>query len=226
MSPAADRATRSSARGLAWASILVGVGACSVGQGEGFIRSDDLFVDNCWKGPFDLRPTFFGANPFADTLTIRVQRGEQDILVSDGFTMLVYNTSAIRASGLDVELPLGLPVGVSPVGFPLPEVPQTPAASLSLYLNNSCRSQNTQLYAVSGNVTFTRLFSGDLNEEDSEDRITDGFFTATVVDTRYAVPLEDAEGNPGYTYPEERMSDVEGAFNFVFHRGTPAQPFP
>jgi hypothetical protein len=224
--PAADRATWTSARGLAGAGILLGVAACSVGQGEGSMHSDVLFVDNCWKGPFDLRPTFFGANPFADTLTIRVQRGEQDILVSDGFTMLVYNTSAIRDSGLGMALPLGLPVGVTPVGFPLPEVPQSPAASLSLYLNNSCRSQNSQLYAVSGSVTFTRLFSGDLNEENSEDRITDGFFTATVVDTRFAIPIEDAEGNPTYTYPEERMSDVEGDFNFVFHRGTPAQPFP
>ena len=140
--------------------------------------------------------------------------------------MLVYNTSAIRESGLGMELPLGLPVGVTPVGFPLPEVPEPPAASLSLYLNNSCRAQNSQLYAVSGNVTFTRLFSGDLNEENSEDRITEGFFTATVVDTRFAMPTEDAEGNPTYAYPADRMSEVEGAFNFVFHRGTPAQPFP
>lgn len=225
MSPASYRPSRS-ARGVAIASIVLGVGACSVGQGEGFISSDDLFVDNCWQGAFDLRPTFFGANPFADTLTIRVQRGEQDILVSDGFTMLVYNTSEIRESSLGQMLPLGLPVGVTPVGFPLPEVPRAPAASLSLYLNNSCRSQNSQLYSVSGNVTFTRLFSGDLNEDNSEDRITEGSFSATVVDTRYAIPTEDAAGNPAYTYPPERMSDVEGAFDFVFHRGTPAQPFP
>lgn len=226
MSPAATRASSASARGLARATLPFLVAACSVGQGEGYIRSDDLFVDECWKGPFDLRPTFFGANPFADTLTIRVQRGEQDILVSDGITMLVYNTSAIRESGLRMALPLGLPVGVSPVGFPLPEVPTPPAASLSLYLNNSCRAQNSQLYAVSGSVTFARLFSGDLNEDNSEDRITEGFFNATVVDTRYAIATQDDAGNPTFTYPEDRMSEVEGAFTFVFHRGTPAQPFP
>jgi hypothetical protein len=214
------------ARGLAWASILLSVGACSVGQGEGSMYSENLFVDNCWDGEFDLRPTFFGANPFADTLTIRVQRGEQDILVSDGFTMLVYNTSAVRELPPNTDLPLGLPEGVTPVGFPLPEVPRRPAASLSLYLNNSCRAQNSQLYAVSGNVRFTRLFSGDLNEENSEDRITDGTFEAIVADTRFAIPTEDAEGNPTYSFPEERTSTVAGDFNFVFHRGTPAQPFP
>jgi hypothetical protein len=117
-------------------------------------------------------------------------------------------------------------VGVAPVGFPLPPTPNPPAATLSLYLNNSCRSQNTVLSSVRGTVTFTKLFSGDLNEENSDDRITDGSFRATVVDPRHAIPDTDAEGNPTYTYPDEWSSEVEGEFNFVFHRGTPAQPFP
>lgn len=205
---------------------LVGGFGCSVGQGVGYVRSDDLYVDQCYQGPFDLQPTFFGANPFEDTLTIRVQRGERDILVSDGLTMLVYNVSAVRRSALDTELPLGLPVGVSPLGYPLPADPNPPAATLSLFLNNSCRSQNSVLSAVSGGVTFTKLFSGNLNEENSDDRITDGSFHATVVDPRRAVSDTDADGNPTFTYPEEWTSEIEGSFNFVFHRGTPAQPFP
>jgi hypothetical protein len=207
------------------AALLGGLG-CSVGQGVGYVSSDDLYVDQCYEGPFDLQPTFFGANPYEDTLTIRVQRGEQDILVSDGFTMLVYNVSAVRQSALGTELPLGLPVGVSPLGFPLPEVPNPPAATLSLYLNNSCRSQNSVLSAVRGSVTFTKLFSGNPNEENSDDRITDGSFRATVVDPQRAVSDTDADGNPTYTYPDEWTSEIDGAFNFVFHRGTPAQPFP
>jgi hypothetical protein len=211
---------------LALLAAVAGAFGCSVGQGVGFVRSDDLYVDECYEGPFDLRPTFFGANPFEDTLTIRVQRGERDILVSDGFTMLVYNVSAVRNSALDTELPLGLPVGVSPLGFPLPEVPNPPAATLTLFLNNSCRSQNSALSAVSGGVTFSKLFSGNPNEENSDDRITSGSFHATVVDPRRAVSDTDADGNPTYTYPDEWTSEVDGAFNFVFHRGTPAQPFP
>jgi hypothetical protein len=205
---------------------LLGALGCSVGQGEGSVRSDLLFVDNCWRGPFDLRPTFFGANPFDDTLTIRVQRGERDIAVSDGFTMLVYEVPTIRTALLNQELPLGLPIGVAPLGYPLPDVPDPPAATMSLYLNNSCRSQNAQLSAVNGFVQFTQLFSGDPNEENSEDRITEGFFRATVVDPRDAMPGVDENGNSTYVYPEERMSEVSGSFNFVFHRGTPAQPFP
>jgi hypothetical protein len=215
--------------GLAGAFLLFIAGAspaCSVGQGEGYVRSDNLLVDNCWQGPFDLRPTFFGANPFDDTLTLRVQRGERDILVSDGFTMLVYDVALIRESLLDTELTLGLPIGVSPIGFPLPERPSRPNATLSLYLNNSCRAQNSQLLAVSGTVTFTRLFSGDPNEENSVDRITEGWFQATVVDPRHAVAADGDEGGALFTYPSEWTSEIEGSFNFVFHRGTPAQPFP
>lgn len=200
--------------------------ACSVGQGDGSLQSEMLFVEGCWEGDFDLRPTFFAANPFDDTLTIRIQRGERDIGVSDGFTMLVYDVPGIRRSGLGQELPVGLPVGVSPLGFPLPPVPDPPAASFSLYLNNSCRSQNAQLLAVSGTVIFDKLFSGDANEENSDDRLTEGRFEVTVVDPRDARIVEGPGGQMTYEYPPERRSFLQGHFDFVFHRGTPAQPFP
>lgn len=205
--------------------ILLGAG-CSVGQGAGNVTSEELYVDNCYEGPFNLRPTFFAANPFGGALTIRVQRGEQDVQVSDGFTMLVYDVATVRQSMLGMPLRLGLPVGVSPLGFPLPEVPDPPGATLSLYLNNSCRSQNAQLSAVDGTVQFTKLFSGDPNEEDAEDRLTEGSFHAFVVDPRHAMPRADDETGAAYFYPEEFVSEIDGDFSFVFHRGTPAQPFP
>ena len=210
-----------------WAALWAAAGvACSVGEGTGFVTSEDLYVQDCWEGAFDLRPTFFGANPFMDTLTIRVQRGEREIQVSDGFTMLVYDVPTIRSSFIEQELLLGLPIGVSPLGFPLPDVPIQPAATLSLYLNNSCVGQSSQLLAVNGGVTFIKLFSGDLNEENSEARITEGNFWADVADPRTAVPAPEGESEDGrpYTYPHQ--SRIEGAFKFVFHRGTPAQPFP
>jgi hypothetical protein len=200
-------------------------GGCSVGQGEGSVTSDELYVDNCYKGPFNLRPTFFAANPFADTLTIRVQRGEQDVPVSDGFMLLVYDVSIVRKS-MGVPLTLGLPVNVSPLGFPLPDVPNAPGATLSLYLNNSCRSQNAQLSAVEGTVTFAKLFSGDPNEDNAEDRLTEATFDAVVVDPRHARAVESDGEGPSYEYPPMYKSRIVGDFSFVFHRGTPAQPFP
>jgi hypothetical protein len=220
---------RALARGLLASALLasaLGGFGCSVGQGEGSATSADLYVPACWEGPFDLRPTFFGANPFDDTLTIRVQRGEREIGVSDGYTMLISNVQAVRTFGLDTDLPLGLPLGVTPFGYPLPPLPNPPAASLTLYLNNSCRRQNSLLYSVSGSVRFSKLFSGDLSEENAEDRITRGSFSAVLVDPRDAVPDLSADAGVPYRYPSSRTSVLEGDFDFVFHRGIPAQPFP
>lgn len=200
---------------------------CSVGEGEGFVRSERLFVDGCWEGGFDLRPTFFAANPFEDDLTIRVQRGEEDVLVSDGVTLLIQGVEEIRREGLGQRLELGLPRGVAPVGFPLPTTPSTALASMSLYLNDSCRNQNAALSAVGGWVRFDTLFSGNPNEDEVEDRVTNGRFEAVLIDPRDAVAIEGAsEAEPLFEYPEDRTSRVEGEFSFVFHRGTPAQPFP
>jgi hypothetical protein len=208
------------------ALVVMAATACSVGQGTGNLRSTDLFVQDCWEGEFDLKPTFFGANPFDDTLTIRIQRGERDIQVSDGFTMLVYDVPLIRSSLLEQALPLGLPVGVSPLGYPLPETQNPPMATLSLYLNNTCAGQNSQLLAVTGEVTFVKLFSGDLNEETSDDRITEGNFWADVTDPRTAEPAPEGSEDGPFFYPYMYKSRIEGEFSFVFHRGTPAQPFP
>jgi hypothetical protein len=207
------------------AGAIAGLG-CSVGQGEGSATSDDLYVPGCWEGPFDLGPTFFGANPFDDTLTIRVQRGEREIGVSDGFTMLINNVRAVRSLGLNTALPLGLPLGVTPFGYPLPPLPNPPVASLTLYLNNSCRRQNSLLYSVGGSVTFTKLFSGDPSEENAQDRITQGTFSAIVVDPRDAVPSTSPDAGAPYSFPSSRTSVLQGDFDFVFHRGIPAQPFP
>lgn len=212
-------------RGLLAAALGCWVSGCSVGEGEGFVHSDVLFVNECYRGEFNLQPDFFGANPYDDTLTIRIQRGQQEIQVSDGLTLLVNQLSYARMH-LGEPLDVGLPVGVAPLGYPLPSSPMPPAASLSLYLNSSCRSQNSVLTAYRGSVIFNQLFSGNLNEENAVNRVTQGTFSVTVVDTHDAVPRDASDGGPAYEFPEARSSEITGGFNFVFHRGTPAQPFP
>ena len=201
------------------------VSGCSVGEGDGFVHSDVLFVNECYRGEFNLQPDFFGANPYDDTLTIRIQRGQQEIQVSDGLTLLVNKLSYARMH-LGEELSVGLPVGVAPLGYPLPATPMPPDTSLTLYLNSSCRGQNSVLTAYSGSVIFTQLFSGNLNEENAVNRVTQGTFRVSVVDTHDALPRDSSDGGPAYEFPADRSSEITGGFNFVFHRGTPAQPFP
>lgn len=191
---------------------------CTTGEGEGEVKSDRLFVDECWNGPFDLKPTFFGANPYRDTLMIRIQRGDNIEEVSDGLIVLVNDVPGIRANGIDKPQRVGLPPGVSPPGVPITFDPDPAGVHLSLYLHDTCHRQNGTLHALDGTITFESLFSGDLNEDDADERLTSASFEAVFADPRDM--LSDG------TIAPERMSTVSGWFRFFFERGQPAQPFP
>ena len=189
---------------------------CTVGEGEGRVSSDHIWVDGCWDGAFDLKPDFFGVNPDeGESLTIRVQRGDNIEDMSDGLIVLVNDLPEIRKK-LGQDLPVGLPRGVSPSGVPIEFNPDPPKISLSLYLHNSCHLQNGTIYSISGTINFSSLFSGDPNESSSEDRLTDATFDANFADPR---ELVDAEN------PDEVTSRVTGNFHFFFQRGQPSQPF-
>lgn len=184
---------------LALAAASLVLGACTTGEGQGSVQSDRLFVKNCWDGPFDLQPDFFASIPFANTQQIRVQRGDRSIEVSDGVLLVVNDVAKIRESQLGVPIPLGLPIGVKPPGFPPRVEIVPPQVSLSLYLYATCHLQNGGLNSVSGTITFTHLFSGDRNENNAEERLTEAHFDALVTDPRDAklVPASGAGGAPG-----------------------------
>jgi hypothetical protein len=190
--------------------------SCSIGEGSGSVRSDRIQAGRCWDGPIDLEPSFFAANPFENTVNLRIQRGEEAVGVSDGVSIVVNDVRGVRRTRLRQRLSLGLPEGVRPLGYPLVVEPTPPDASLSLYLNNSCRNQSVTLYAQGGWIQFEQLFSGDPNEDRPQDRLTAGSFHAELVD--YSPPSSDDEAGTG--------GILDGEFRFVFQRGTPAQPFP
>jgi len=192
--------------------------ACSTAEGEGEVKSDKLYVEDCWNGPFNLDPTFFGANPYRDSLTIRIQHGDNLEEVSDGLIVLVNDIGTIRGEELGAELDVGLPPGVSPPGVPVKLLADPPRVHLSLYLHDTCHEQNGTLYSTSGKITFDALFSGDPNESNADDRLTEARFDATFGDPRHV--LSNGEIDP------ERSSRVTGWFRFYFQRGQPAQPFP
>ncbi len=209
----------SRARWSLWCAVGFGLAqlACTTAEGDGAVHSDRLFVEGCWNGGYDLKPTFFAVNPYRDTQLIRIQRGEDIEEVSDGLIVLVNNVDGIRSGQLGRPIAVGLPSGVQPVGTPKREF-ESPLVSLTLYLHQTCHEQNGALYAVQGNISFTELFSGDPNETNGDDRLTEASFDATFVDPRDA----NADG----TYPPGRTSRVTGWFRFFFQRGQPAQPFP
>jgi hypothetical protein len=197
---------------------LLACSACTTGEGEGWVRSEQLFVERCWNGPFDLGPDFFGVVPHEDrALFIRVQRSDNNQEVSDGLIVLVHDLQNIRNNELGQPLTVGLPVGVSPPGVPIVRHPDPPRVNLTLYLHDTCHGQTADLYSIGGTITFSSLFSGDLNEHDSSDRLTEARFTADFADPRKA----EADGS----YREGLVSNVQGYFKFYFQRGQPAQPF-
>jgi hypothetical protein len=207
-SPAARAALRLLA---AVASPPLALLGCTTGEGEGWVRSDPLYVERCWDGPFDLQPTFFGGDPNGDSLVLRVQRGDNLREVSDGLTVLVEDLPSIRENSLGAPIPIGLPA----------EGGAAAPVSLSLYLHDTCHEQNGALYAISGTITFASLFSGDRNETDADDRLTEASFSAEVVNASDVLAMSAEGGGEGV-----RTSLVEGEFRFFFQRGQPAQPFP
>lgn len=196
-------------------ALLVGSG-CTVGDGEGYVTTDRLYLKGCWNGPFDLKPDFFAANPYREeSLLIRVQRGDNNQEASDGLTVIVNDLKAVQAQ-LGQPIPVGLPSGVTPPGQ-VPTGEPTPLVTLALYLHQTCHEQNSATYSVGGDITFTSIFSGDPNEEDSESRLTDATFAVQFADPRELVTAAD---------PAAVTSNVvEGKFHFFFQRGQPAQPF-
>jgi hypothetical protein len=191
---------------------------CTVGEGEGRVSSEHIWVAGCWDGPFDLKPDFFGANPDeGESLTIRVQRGDNIEDMSDGLIVLVNDLPEIRKQ-LGQRLDVGMPRGVTPSGVPV-EFKENPAKiSLALYLHNSCHLQNGTIYSTSGWISFNSLFSGDPNESSAEDRLTDATFDAYFADPRELVDLDESE-------MADVTSRVTGNFHFFFQRGQPSQPF-
>ncbi len=204
-----------------WAacSLLLLPLACTVGEGNGRVKSEHLYINGCWNGPYDLGPDFFGANPDqGESLTIRVQRGDNIEDVSDGLIVLVNDLQEVRQH-LNEDLPVGLPRGVTPPGVPVVFNPDPPKVSLSLYLHNTCHQVNGTIYSVSGTINFSSLFSGDLNEGSSENRLTNATFNASFADPRELADADDQQAADGLA------STVTGDFNFFFQRGQPSQPF-
>jgi hypothetical protein len=196
--------------------------ACSLGEGEGEINSDKLYVGGCWNGQFQLGPDFFAALPYRETaLSIRVQHGGDTEEVSDGAIILVDDVKQVRqqiAANPNATFQVGLPPNVVPPGEPVVPNPNPPLVHLTLYLHRSCHAQNSALYATSGTITFHALFNGNLNETEASEKFTFAEFSDIVVGD----PRDKMPGSTTITHE----SHLRGDFKFYFQRGQPAQPFP
>jgi hypothetical protein len=195
--------------------------ACSLGEGEGEVKSNKLAVAGCWNGAFQLTPDFFAAVPYRRTLTIRVQHGGDTEEVSDGAIILIDDIDQVRqhiAAQPGVPLRVAQPPSIVPPGFPVVPDPNPALVHLTLYLHRSCHAQNSALYSIDGDITFRALFNGNLNETNAAEKLTDADFS----DISVADPRDRAAG----TSTPQNVSHLNGFLKFYFQRGQPAQPFP
>jgi hypothetical protein len=148
-------------RGVRRVAIAVGVAAlipvvapgCSVGDGSGTV-SGTLDVPDCWSGLFNLNPDFFAADPYDNSVTIRVQSGGDYANFSDGLSILVDNVHEVRGDApfspslLNHPLKVDLAAGVAIAGAPV--IPQADPAlvHITVYVQKSCPTQNVALYAL------------------------------------------------------------------------------
>jgi hypothetical protein len=132
--------------------------------------------------------------------------------------VLVNDLQEVRTQ-LNTDIQVGMPPGVSPPGVPIVFNPNPPKVSLALYLHNSCHLENGTVYSVAGTINFSSLFSGDLNEASSANRLTKATFSASFADPRELDAATDDAAKAAVT------STVTGDFDFFFQRGQPSQPF-
>lgn len=206
------------------AALLSILGAsCSLGDGDGEVKSDKLRLENCWDGPYNMEPSFFAGVPYRSTFSIRVQRGGDLAEVSDGLSVLVDDVHQIRGDSgeslIGKKLDVGLSPEVTPPGIPVTPLDNPPLVHMALYLNNSCHDNNSILYVTRGTITFSSLFNGDQNTTDADDKLTAAEFDVMVGDPRD----QPSSGGP---IPDDKLSHVTGWFRFYFQRGKPGQPFP
>jgi hypothetical protein len=178
---------------------LLSLLACSpVGRGEGELEGTIEIEDCRARGRYNLDPTAFFAQAVEDVLSIRVQRGSDLEVRSDGLAVLVEDAALVNSDYLDRPIEVG------------PDA--EPQIDLTLYLNSTCPPGRDRtpvvLGAVRGTIRFDDIYSPDV--DDDEVRIHAELDNVRFEDSRI----------PG------RWAELSGFFEFLYVRGSPAQRFP
>lgn len=194
-----DSSTRSRGKWVVLGMVLLS--ACSAGTGTGEVVGN-VSAPSCGidvADAFSLKPTFFAAEAFRDSLDIRLQRESDAIDYTNVLYLTVTDASAISRSQIGVPLEVGDALD-SPV-------------RMSLALNGTCDFHDrittpVSYQAVSGTITFSAIYAPEV----SKDRLIEATFDA--------VHLVDPAD------PATRYADLSGHFSFLWSRGRPAQEFP
>ena len=173
--------------------------ACSVGHGEGELNGT-VYIAGCRReGKFELQPDAFFAQTAEELLTIRVQRGGNGEVYSDGLAVMIEDSSRLKREELGTEIDLS--------------TRHDPRIEVTVYFNDTCPPGRDKtpvvLAAVSGSLRFDSVYAPKVNKDSVR-------ISAQLSDVRF----EDAKD------PEARWAELSGSFDFLYVRGSPAQHFP
>ena len=178
--------------------LTLGLSGCSIGHGAGEV-SGTVSVPGCRpEGPYELRPNAFFGEAAEQVLKVRVQRGSDIEGLSDGVSVLIDDAALVKNMLLDQDIPIGVDVA--------------PRVDMTFYLNDTCPAERDKtpvaLSAVSGTIRFSAIYAPRVDKK--EVRIA-----AQLTGVRFEDPRSDA-----------RWAELNGDFDFLYVRGSPAQRFP
>lgn len=194
---AASFRSRTRAGFSAWIALVLA--ACSVGHGSGELEGT-VKIEGCRReGRYSLMPNAFFAQAAEELLKIRVQRGGDLEVYSDGIAVLVEDSSQLRNDYLGSSIDVA--------------TADEPRVSLTAFFNDTCPSGTDTtpvvLKAVSGSIRFDAIYAPEVDA--SEVRIR-----AELTSVRFE---DEAD-------PAARWATLSGDFDFLYVRGSPAQRFP
>lgn len=173
--------------------------SCSVGHGDGHLEGD-VYIEGCRRaGAYTLAPNSFFAQTAEKLLSMRIQRGGDIEVFSDGITVLIKDAALLKREylGTDIDLADGGAAGVA----------------ATAYFNETCPSKRDKVPAILKAVSGTMRFSAVYAPKVDADQVR---ITATLTQVRF----EDVED------PAARWAELSGDFDFLYVRGSPAQHFP
>lgn len=210
-------------RGTTAAVGVVLLAGCSVGSGEGWVRGE-IFLPACGYvatggdggggASYELPVRYLFGDAAGDSIDIRLQSSGAYLDRADGLVIHVRNrhdvVEALRA---------GAPV-VLPVYSEFPPIPTTGpdlVARMSLYLNAACTDVYPDFSRGTGQIEFRSMYARTADGDHADiDRIEGRFTGVLFRDERPEMAVDGAA-------PWAR---IDGAFDFDYTRGRPAQPFP
>jgi hypothetical protein len=168
-----------------------------VGHGVGEV-SGTITIAKCREGSYELHPTVFFAESAEELLKIRIQRGSDVEVRSDGMSLLVEDAALVKRMYIGQSIEVALE--------------DEPRIDVSLYLNETCPAERDRtpvaLAAVSGSVRFTAIYAPEVNKDQVR-------IAAELTNVRFEDPRVD-----------DRFAVLSGRFDFLYVRGSPAQRFP